>query len=342
MKRKGWLLLVVTALLILIPMITWAQSPFFKGKTIRIIVGVSAGGGYDTYARVIARHMARHIEGNPAIIVENMPGAGSLIATNYAYKVAKPDGLTITSSFGSLILGQILGQQGIEFDARKFEYVGAPAQDTIVCLLSKSTGLTDVDKWLASKTPVKLGGIVTGNYSTDNSARIAQTVLGLPIHLVTGYPGSAEIRLAVESGELGGTFLGWESARTTWRKVVEAGNVQIVMQACPKPMYDLPKVPLMMSFAKTDEARKMIQLGLHDCALFARPYVLPPGTPPDRVQLLRKAFQETLQDKELLEETGKAKLDINPVTAEELTKTVEGLFKLDPALLAKFKDIIYQ
>ena len=328
--------------LILAPGIITAATPFYKGKAVRIVVGTTPGGGYDTYARIISRHMGKHIEGNPAIIVENMPGAASLVSANYLYKVAKPDGLTIVSFYGYPILAQVFGQEGVECDSRKFEYIGAPAMDTVACLLSKSLGITSVEAWMASKTPIKLGGITTGSYATDNSARIAKAVLGLPIHLVTGYQGSAEIRLAVESGELGGTFLGWESARTTWRKAVESGNMHIVLQACPKPMFDLPNVPLMINYAKTDEARRIIQMGLHDCALFARPYALPPGSPQERVQLLRKALRDTLMDKELLAEAEKAKLEINPVSAEELAKTIDSLFKLDPVLLAKVKDIMYK
>src|SRR5499426_2201130 len=126
----------------------WAQESFYNGKTLRIVVGFAAGGGFDTYARVISRHMGRHIPGNPAIIVENMVGAGSLIAANHVYKVAKPDGLTIGHFGGGLFMGQVLGQKGIEFDARKFEYLGAPISDHVVCAMTKASGITSIDRWM--------------------------------------------------------------------------------------------------------------------------------------------------------------------------------------------------
>ena len=134
---------------------------FYKGKTIRIVVGTTPGGGFDTYSRAIAQHMGRHIPGHPSIIVENMPGAGTLIAANHSYKVVKPDGLTIGNFIGGLVLGQVLGQPGIEFDARRFEWVGVPSRDNIVCAFTKASGITSLEKWTASKTPVKIGAIFT-------------------------------------------------------------------------------------------------------------------------------------------------------------------------------------
>lgn len=135
-----------------------AQEDFYKGKTIRIVVGFPAGGGFDTYSRVIARHIGKHIPGYPTIIVENMAGAGSLIAANHVYKVANPDGLTVGNFIGGLIMQQLLGGQGIEFDARKFKWVGVPVKDNVVCALTKASGITNIDQWMASKVPVKMGG----------------------------------------------------------------------------------------------------------------------------------------------------------------------------------------
>jgi len=305
-------------------------------------VGVSAGGGYDTYARAISRHIGKYIPGHPAIIVENMPGAGCLVCANYLYRVAKPDGLTMGSFFGSLAMAQVFKQQGIEFDMRKFEYIGGPAQDTGTCILSKASGITSIDKWMASKTPVKMGGVALGSHTPDNLTRIVKTVLGFPVQHVSGYKGTAEIRLAVESGELAGVALGWESARITWRRALDAGDVIVLLQATPKPLPELPNVPLVISLARTEEERHLIQTGIHDPTLIARPYALPPGTPKERVQILRKAFQETLKDKEFLAEAEKAKLFIDPVSGQELEKTIAGLFKLDPAFLTKLKDIYYK
>jgi tripartite-type tricarboxylate transporter receptor subunit TctC len=313
---------------------------FYEGKTIKIVVGLAPGGGFDTYARTIARHMGKYIPGTPTIIVENMTGAGSLVAANHAFKVAKPDGLTITHFNGSLLLGQVLGQRGIEFDGPKFGYVGAPVKEDLVCGLAKGSGITSVEKWAAAKTPVKLGGTAPGS-TPDNAGRILKAALGLPIQVVSGYKGTAEIRLAAESGELAGGCWSWESMRSTWRAALTEGNAVVVLQVVAKPFPDLTSVPLAISLAKTDESRKLIEVGLHNASAYARPFVLPPGTPKERIQLLRTAFQETLKDKAFQAEAEKAKLTLAPVTGEELEKLAADLMTLDPALVAKLKEILY-
>ena len=197
-----------------------AQEPFYKNKTVRIIVGGSAGGGYDTYTRAIARHLGKHIPGNPTFVVENMTGAGSIIAANYVYKVAKPDGLTLCHFIGGIILQQVLGKPGIEFDARKFLYLGVPAQDTTSVGVTKASGVTGMEQWLSTKTPVKFGGIGPGT-ATDDFPKILRATLGLPIQLVTGYKGTADIRLAVASGEMQGLVNSWESFKSTWTREID-------------------------------------------------------------------------------------------------------------------------
>ncbi|PYN14649.1 MAG: hypothetical protein DME05_14630 [Candidatus Rokuibacteriota bacterium] len=317
-----------------------AQS-IFEGKTVRIIVGLAPGGGFDSYARVIARHMGRHIPGTPTIVVENMTGAGSLISANHVYRVAKPDGLTIGHFNGGLFLGQVLGQPGIEFDARKFELIGAAIKEDSVCALSKASGITSVEKWMASKTPVKLGGVAPGG-SPDNNARVLKAALGLPIQLVSGYKGTAEIRLAVASGELAGGCWSWESMRSTWRGALDTGEVVAVLQTSYRSFPDLASVPLALSLAKTEEAKRLIRAGIQNPSAFARPFALPPSTPKDRVQVLRKAFQETLKDPTFVAEMDKAKLTLEPATAEELERLVAEVFALDQTLIAKLKDVLYK
>jgi tripartite-type tricarboxylate transporter receptor subunit TctC len=317
-----------------------AQS-FYEGKTIRIIVGFAAGGGYDTYARVLSRHLGRHIPGHPTIVVDNMPGAGSLIAANHLYRVAKPDGLTMAHFNGVLFLGQVLGQTGIEFESRKFELVGAVVKEDVACAMTRASGITSFEQWMAARTPVKMGGVAPGS-APDNTARILKAALGLPIQLVSGYKGTSEIRLAAEGGEVAGACWSWDSMRATWRRALDAGDAIPVVQVVAKPYADLPNIPLAISFAKTDEARRLIQAGIHYAGAFARPFVLPPGTPKDRVQTMRRALAETLKDKAFLAETDKAKLALDPVSAEELEKMVAEVFALDAALVARLKDILYK
>jgi len=314
-----------------------AQEPYYKGKTVRIVVATSAGGGFDTYTRAIARHLAKHILGHPNVIVENMPGAGHRIGANYVYKVAKPDGLTLGHFQGGLFLQQVLGEKGIEFDALKYEFIGAPVKDNRACAFTKASGITSMEKWMASKTPVKLGGI--GGGAPDEIARMLKATVGLPIQLVAGYKGTAQIRLAAEGGEIAGGCWTWDSIRATWTKAIQSGEAVVVLQILPKPHPELPNVPLAINYAKTEEARELIKVGTQDPSEYYRPYVLPPGTPKDRVQILRQAFQDTMKDAEFVADAKKSRLDIEPVTAEELQRSIAGLFKLNPSLLAKLKEI---
>ena len=341
MKQRLWLsvaMIVGLGWLVVVPAES-AGDDFYKGKTIRIIVGFAAGGGFDTYSRVIGRHMGKHIPGNPAILVENMTGAGSLIAANYVYKVAKPDGLTIGHFIGGLIMQQVMGGSGIEFDARKFELIGVPVKENVVCALRKESGVTSVESWLAAKTPVKLGGTAPGS-TTDDVAKILREAIGLPIQLVSGYKGTADIRLAADSGEIAGGCWAWESVKVTWRKALDTRDLIVVLQAVPKSHPELSAVPLAINFAKTDEAKKLIEAGVHDTQIFTRPYVLSPGTPKERVQILRKAFMDTFKDKEFMAEAEKSKLDVDPVTGEQAQKIIANLFKLEPTVVGKLKQIL--
>jgi tripartite-type tricarboxylate transporter receptor subunit TctC len=316
-----------------------AQQPFYRGKTVRIIVGASAGGGYDTYSRTIARHMGKHIPGNPVFVVDNMPGAGFLISANYMYRVAKADGLTVGHFIGGLFLQQLLGKPGIEFDARKFEYIGVPAQDNYVLGVNKSTGITGMDQWLSSKSVVKLGGVGAGS-ATDDIPKVLAATIALPMQLVSGYKGTADVRLAFDGGEVTGICNSWESFKSTWRKELDAGELVLVLQNVAKPHSELPKIPLAINYAKTDEARRLIRALVHSVGPTARPYLLPPGTPKDRVQILRKAFIETMKDPEFLADATKAKLDINSLDGAELERNVREVFNLDKALIPRAKEIL--
>lgn len=317
----------------------FAQANFYEGKTIRFIVGFSAGGGYDAYTRTIARHMGKHVPGNPVFVVDNMPGAGSLISANYSYKVAKPDGLTIGHFIGGLFLQQLLGKPGVEFDSLKFEYIGVPAQDNFILGVAKSTGITAPEKWITSKQVVKFGGVATGS-GTDDFPNLLKATISLPIQMVSGYKGTADIRLAFNSGEIAGLSNSWESTKSTWKKELETGDFVPVLQVTNKPHPELPKLPLAVNLARTDDAKKLIQTVARVHGPSVRPYVVPPGTPKDRVQILRKAFMDTMKDPEFLAEAKKASLDINPDDGAELEQNVKDIFKLDQSLIAKLKEIL--
>lgn len=312
---------------------------YYRGKTIRLVVGYAPGGGYDFYARTIARHMGKHIPGNPAFIVENMPGAGSLVSANHLYKIVRSDGLTIGHFNGNLFLLQAMGQKELDFNSARFEYVGSVAKVEIACGFSKASGIDSADKWLVSKVAPRMGATAPGTGAHDTS-RLLNASLGFPLQLVIGYKSTGEMRVAVERGELHGVCTGWESLRSLWKNFLESGDLVMVLQALPKPHAELPKVALAISFAKTEEARQLFQIGVHDVSEASRPFVLSPGTPKERVQILRKAFTATMNDPGFLTDAEKSNLEISPLTGEELEKTIHGLLKTSPALLAKLKQII--
>jgi tripartite-type tricarboxylate transporter receptor subunit TctC len=316
-----------------------AQEPFYQGKTIRLIVGLAPGGGYDLYSRVIARQMGKHIPGNPTIVVDNMTGAGSVIAANYMFKAARPDGLTIGHILGGLFLQQLLENPAIEFDGRRFEYIGVPTQDHFLIGLSKATGITSFENWMATKKLVKLGGVTPGG-ATDDVPKVLAATLGLPIKVVTGYKGTGPIRLAFDSGEVDGVCNAWESFKSTWRKQIESGDVAIVLQGTVKAHPELPNVPVAFDFLKTEEARKLFQAVVRVHGPSTRPYFLPPGTPKERVQILRKAYMDTMKDPEFLADANKAKLDLNPDDGAGLERNVKEIFDLQPSLVAKLKEIL--
>ena len=313
---------------------------FYKNKTIRIVVGFSPGGGMDIYARAIGRHLGKNIPGKPSVIVENMPGAGSLIAANYLYKQAKPDGLTIGSWIGGLVLQQIIGREkGIEFDARKFEWIGLPAGDSSSCALTRTSGVANADQWLAAKTPVKIGAMAPGSVTSD-IPKILKAALNLPIQVVEGYKGTAEIRLAADSGEVDGGCWGWETIKIMWREGLDAGNTKVLIQALPKKHPDLSDVPNALDLARTEDARQLIKIGIIDPATMVRSLTLPPDTPKDRVKILRDAFMATMKDPEFLAEAKTAKLDLNPLPGHEVEKIVQGFFSLQPSLVANLREVV--
>ena len=340
MNPMGLIGSVPVALALFVASVTAAEpANLFQGKTVRIVVGLAAGGGYDLYARTLARHLGKYIPGNPAIVVENMTGAGSIIAANYLYKIAKPDGLTIGHYLGGIALQQLLAKPGIEFDTLKFRYIGVPAQDSFIIGVHKSTGITDVNSWIASKQMVKFGGIGPGAGSDDIPKILAATI-NLPAQVITGYKGTAETRLAFNNGEVQATSNAWESTKSTWRNELDSGSLKVVLQATLKSHPELKQIPVAFDLAKTDEAKTLLATVLRANSPTVRPFTAPPATPNERLQILRKAFMETWRDPELIAEAKKARLDIEPADGAELEQNIKEMFKLDPAQIAKLKEIL--
>jgi tripartite-type tricarboxylate transporter receptor subunit TctC len=238
-----------------------------------------------------------------------------------------------------LILSQVLNPKGFDFSMREFEWLGVPIQDNVVCALRKESGIANMEQWFAAKTPVKIGGLGPGN-STSDVPRIIKAALNLPIQLVEGYKGTADVRLAADGGELQGGCWAWESVRVTWRKALETGDAYPILQVTSKKQPDLPNVPLALDLAKSDEARQLIRAGGIQPGAITRVYVTSPKTPNDRVQTLRKAFADTLRDPDFLAEAKKVQLDVNPLTGEEVKAVVDGMFKLEPSVVSKLSNIL--
>ena len=316
-----------------------AADSFFRGKTIRVIVGFAAGGGFDQYARTIARHMPKHIPGNPSMIVDNMTGAGSRLAANYLYKASAPDGLTIGNFIGSLLLQQILGDQGVEFDGKRFEWLGAPVQDETVCALTKASGVTNLDQWLAAKKPVKLGGEAPGANDSD-VPRMLQATLKLPLQLIEGYKGTSFIRIAAEAGEVDGGCWTWASIRSTWKKGIDSGEVIPIIQVNAKKAHDIQQVPNAIDHAKTAEAKALLEAGVHAPSAILRAYALPPGTPKERLNILRDSFNATMKDKDFVAEIIKGNLELEPLNGAEVETIARKLYQVDQSLVGKLREIL--
>jgi tripartite-type tricarboxylate transporter receptor subunit TctC len=316
-----------------------AVASFYRGKTVRFIVGFPAGGGFDTYTRAIARHIGKYIPGNPTVIVENMPGAGSLIAANYVYAATRPDGLTIGNWIGGLILQQVLGAQGIEFDARRYRFLGVPVPDNVVCAVRKESGFRSFSDAINSPQPLILGGSAPGS-STDDPPKVLAAAIGLNLKLVSGYGGTAPIRQAADAGEVHGGCWAWESIKVTWKAGLEAGDVLVIGQVTERKLPELPNVESALELARTEEARQLIRSGIIVPSRLTRPYAVHPDTPPERLAALRQAFMAVFKDPGFLEDAQKASLDIDPIPGEEVEQLVRELFDTPEHIKAQLRMLL--
>jgi tripartite-type tricarboxylate transporter receptor subunit TctC len=313
---------------------------FYKGKIITFILGSSPGGGFDVYTRTIGRHFGKHIPGNPAVAVDYIQGAGGLIAANQLYNNnGMQEGLHIGLFAGSLILNQRLGEKGAQFDAKGFNWLGVPVRDSPVCVFTTKSGVASVQDWYNAKKPVKLGGIGPGS-TPSVPPRVLKATIGLPIQLIDGYKGTSDIRMAAEAGELDGGCWNWESVKVTWRKGLESGDVKVVIQINPQRHPELANIPNAIEFAKTEDARRLIKIAVHDQSSIFRAYSIPPKVPKERIEILQRAFTETMADPEFLKDAQKAKLDLAPMSGTQIRQIVDDMIAADPTTLAELKKIL--
>lgn len=321
-----------------------AQAPFYQGRTISIVAGYVAGDGFDIWARLFARHMPKHIPGIPGFIVQNMPGAGSMIAANYVYNVAKPDGLTLGVIAPSLYFDQLVGRKEVQYDWTKFTWIGTPEQTDQLLFVRADSPYRTIEDIRKAAEPPKCGA--TGTASTGYYLpKLFEETLGLKFRIVTGYPGGGDIDLAVERGEVHcraftvSTFFGREPFET-WRK---RGFVRVLVQTGRKRDARAPDVPTiyeLMEAYKTPEAGRRLATVILASAVFGRPMVAAPGIPADRIKMLRDAFNQALGEPEFLEETKNRRWIVEPVSGEELEALAKEVIGQPPEVIERMIKVL--
>jgi tripartite-type tricarboxylate transporter receptor subunit TctC len=318
----------------------WAQSAadFYKGKTLDFYVGYSVGGGYDLYARSIARYLGKHIPGNPTVVVKNMEGGGSLRLANWMARVAPKDGSVIATIGRGTGFDPILGQKGASFDGTKFTWIGSANNEVSVCVSWNATsGITKFEDLFTKEMTV---GGTSMSADTDQFPRIVNAVLGTKMKIVSGYPGGNNVVLAMERGEVQGRCgWSWSSVISTHKVWLDEKKMTILAQFALHRHADLPDVPLVIDLAKTDEQKQIFKL-IFARQVMGRPYLAPPDVPADRAAALRKAFMDTMQDKDFLAEAEKQKLEITPVSGEEVQKLVAEVYATPAAIAQKAAAIL--
>jgi tripartite-type tricarboxylate transporter receptor subunit TctC len=312
-----------------------SAQDFYKGKTISIIAGFSPGGGYDANARLLARHMGRHIPGNPSIIVQNMPGAGSLNAVNYLNNTAAKDG-TVLNTFNFGAIGEArLSPQKIKIDFRKFNWIGSISQDLTVCYVWHTLGVKTLAD-LVKKPKVHYGSTGAGS-SSDLNQKIMKNIFGVKLQQVSGYPGSAEQRMAIQRGELDGDCGAWSSIPADW---IRDKKINPVIKSSPATAADMPPgVPFSIDIAPDERSRQIMRLLLASNQL-GRPFIASAAVPAERVKILRDAFAVTVKDPKFVADATKMRLPVSPTIGEDALKVVEGIYRIPDDIVVAARKVI--
>jgi tripartite-type tricarboxylate transporter receptor subunit TctC len=317
------------------PAAAQTAADFFKNRNVDEYIGYSTGGAYDFYARVIGRHMGAHIPGNPTLVPRNMEGAGSLRLANWLYRVAPQDGSAFGTFGRGIAFDPLLIGQGDQFDAQKFNWLGSANNEVSVCVALKDSGITKFEDLFTKELTV--GGTGT-SADTDQFPRVLNNVLGTHFKIVEGYPGGNDVVLAMERGEvLGRCGWSWSSVKSTHKSWIEDKKMTVLVQLSLSKHPELPGVPLVTDFAKTDEQRAILKM-IFARQVMGRPYAAPPNLPADRVAVLRSAFMDTMKDKDFVAEADKTELEINPVSGEDVEKLVKEIYATPADIIAKAKE----
>jgi len=320
------------------------QEPFYQGKTIKVIVGFTSGGFYDRWSRLLARYVPNYLPGNPEMVVQNMPGAGGMIAANHIYSVAKPDGLNIAMLSYGLYLDQLVGRKEVQYDVRKLNWIGSPEKSEVLMYMRSDTPFKSIEDIRKASTPPKCGS--TGTAGTDYIlARLIEETLGAKIETVLGYPGGSEIDLAVEKGEVqcrgltAAPYFGREPF-ISWRK---RNFVNVLIYGGLKRDPRIPDTPTIYEIfdkEKTPEESRRVADVILRGGDFGRPWVMPPETPAEIVKTMRAAYAKAMADPTMLDEAKKSKLEVEYVPGEELQKLAEKMINQPPAVVARVKNLL--
>jgi tripartite-type tricarboxylate transporter receptor subunit TctC len=322
----------------------YGQAPFYQGKTIKLVIGSTAGGGYDLWARLAARYLGKHIPGNPEIVPQNMPGAGGAVAANYVYGVAKPDGLTLGAFNPALYFDQLVGRPEAKFDWSKFSWIGSPEQNDVLHFIRTDAPFKTIDDLRNAKEPPRCGSTGTGT-TGHYIPRLLEETLAIKTTIVSGYQGGSEIDLAVERNEvvcwspLVATYFGREPYKR-WQK---SGFTRVVLQTGSKRdprLKDVPTLAELMQQYKTAEAGKRLAKVVLTAATLGRPITAPPGMPPERTKILREAYAKAVKDPELLAEAQKRSWDVDPLSGEELESLAKEVVAQPPEVIEKMKWVL--
>jgi len=326
------------SLVMAVPAYADEVADFYRGKTFTMVVGYSAGGGYDLYARAISRHIGKHIPGNPTIIVNNMPGAGSVASANYLYNVAPKDGLVIATFSRGLPMEPLIGTAKTQYDATKMTWIGSASNEVSVCALTQRAAVKNWNDFLTKEST--LGGEAAGS-DPDTYALMVRGLFGAKLKVVTGYPGGNDMTLAAERGEIDGRCgWSWSSIKATRPEWVSGPNkLSVLVQLSLERHKDLPDVPSAYELAANDTQRAIIRL-IVGRQIIARPFAAPPGIPPARRDALRKAFMDVMKDPAFLAEAKAMSLEIDPVNGEEVTKLIADIYASPREIIDQARNIL--
>ena len=329
-------ILAAAAALAIIAMPAQAQedvAEFYKGKTVRLLVGIGVGSGYDVNARVLARHMSKHIPGNPNIIVQNQPGAGSLTMTNQMYAAGPFDGTVFGASFNGLPTAPLLQPNGVRFETGKINWLGSTNRETQTMYVWHTAPMQSLDDL---KTKEMIVGAQAPGSTQYDYPMLGKALFDLKFKPVTGYKSTSDINLAMERGEVHGTLANWSTVKTLNLKQYQDKLIRILVVWGSREHPELKGIPLITSLAKTPEHKQALQLALARLE-FGRPFFMPPNVPAERVSAIRRAFDATMKDKEFLDEADKLKIEVDPLSGEQVAALVEQVSRTPAETVARVR-----